>query len=374
MRQKIKNTFLLGIKEFWSLLRDPMMIFLILYMFTISIYTSANAIPDSLHNAVIAIVDEDQTTLSARITSAFTPPHFTYPELITFDQVDPILDSGQATFVINIPNGFQRDVLSGDHAEVQVNIDATRMSQAFTGNGYVTQIINQEVNEFLQRYRSQPEMPVELSLRARFNQTLDPSWFGGIVQVVNNVTMLSLVLTGAALIRERERGTIEHLLVMPVTVGEIMASKIWSMSVVVLLAAVLSLVFIVQGALKIPIEGSIPLFLCGATLCLFSMTSLGIFMATITKNMPQFALLLVITLLPMQTLSGGSTPRESMPEFVQNIMLLAPTSHFIDLSQAILFRGAGIEVVWVQFLALAVIGAVLCYLSLRRFRNTISQM
>lgn len=372
--RSLKNTYLLGIKEFWSLLRDPMMIFLIIYMFTASIYTSATAIPDSLHQAAIAIVDEDQSTLSARISSAFTEPHFAKPQLITFNEMDPLLDSGAATFAVYIPHGFQRDILAGKHTEVQVNVDATRMSQAFTGNGYITQIIDQEVTEFLQRYRSQPEPPVALSLRARFNQTLDPSWFGGIVQVVNNVTMLALVLTGAALIRERERGTIEHLLVMPVTVGEIMASKIWSMIVVVLLATTFSLIFIVQGALQIPIEGSIPLFLIGATLCLFSMTSLGIFMATIARNMPQFALLLVITLLPMQTLSGGSTPRESMPELVQQVMLLAPTSHFIDLGQAILFRGAGLDVVWVQFLALTLIGAVLCYLSYRRFRNTIASM
>lgn len=366
--------YLLGIKEFWSLLREPMMLILIVYMFSLSIYSSAKAIPDTLNHAAIAIVDEDQSTLSTRIASAFYPPYFTPPKMITFDEMDLELDSGSSTFVLNIPHGLQRRILSGEPTEVQLNVDATRMSQAFTGNAYITQIINQEVTEFAQRYRGDESLPVELSLRSRFNPVLDPSWFGSIVQVVNNIAMLSLILTGAALIRERERGTIEHLLVMPVTSAEIMMSKIWSMSVVVLVAALTSLIFVVQKGLGVPIEGSILLFAAGAAVFLFSITSLGIFMATIASNMPQFAMLLIITLMPMQMLSGGVSPRESMPELLQYVMLLAPTSHFIDLSQAILFRGAGFDVVWVQFAALAVIGAVLNWLSLRRFKEAIVQM
>ena len=368
------NIWLLGIKEFWSLLREPMLLLLIGYMFSVSIYTSANAIPDTLNHAAIAIVDEDQTTLSARITSAFFPPYFTTPKMISYDQMDAELDCGSSTFVLNIPAGLQRRILAGETAEVQLNVDATRMSQAFTGNGYVTQIINQEVAEFAQRYRGEPTSPVELSLRSRFNPVLDTTWFGGIVQVFNNISMLSLILTGAAIIRERERGTIEHLLVMPVTPVEIMMSKIWSMSAVVLAGALFALVFVVQKLLGVPIEGSILLFAAGAAVFLFSITSLGIFMATIANNMAQFSMLLILCLMPMQMLSGGMSPRESMPEILQYIMLLAPTSHFIDLSQAILFRGAGFEVVWVQFVALAMIGMTLNFLSLRRFKEAIVKM
>ena len=97
-------------------------------------------------------------------------------------------------------------------------------------------------------------------------------------------------------------------------------------------------------------------------------------MATLARSMPQFGLLLMLTMMPLNMLSGGSTPRESMPELVQYIMLLAPTTHFVSLSQAILYRGAGLSVVWQPFLALAVIGSVLFMLSLARFRKTISQM
>lgn len=370
----LANIFRLGVKELWSLARDPMMLILILVSFTLMIYTAATAMPETLHNAPIAVVDEDSSPLSARITSAFYPPHFTQPELITAAEADAGMDAGRYTFSVNIPPNFQRDVLAGRPAEIQLNVDATRMSQAFTGSSYIQQIITDEINEFVNRYRTPAALPVDLAVRMRFNPNLTQAWFGAMMEIINNVTMLSIILTGAALIREREHGTIEHLLVMPVTPTEIMLAKVWSMGLVVLASAGLSLTFIVRGLLHVPIEGSVALFLAGVALHLFATTSMGIFMATLARSMPQFGMLLVLVLLPLQMLSGGTTPRESMPDFVQNIMLAAPTTHFVELGQAILYRGAGLSVVWQPFLALTLIGSVLFALSLARFRKTLSQM
>ncbi len=174
--------------------------------------------------------------------------------------------------------------------------------------------------------------------------------------IINNITMLAIVLTGSALIREREHGTVEHLLVMPITPFEIMMAKVWSMGLVVLVVSGLSLVLMVKGVLGVPIEGSIPLFMLGVALSLFATTSIGIFMGTIARSMPQLGLLVILVLLPLQMLSGGSTPRESMPQMVQDIMLTMPTTHFVSLAQAILYRGAGFEIVWPQFLTLMAIG------------------
>ncbi len=370
----LENIFRLGVKELWSLARDPMMLILIAVSFTLMIYTAASAVPETLHNAPIAVVDEDASPLSARIVSAFYPPHFATPQLVTPAEADAGMDSGRYTFSINIPPNFQSDLLAGRAAPIQLNIDATRMSQAFTGSGYIQQILSDEVNEFLRRYRAPTELPVDLAVRMRFNPNLTQSWFGAMMEIINNVTMLSIILTGAALIREREHGTIEHLLVMPVTPTEIMLAKVWSMGLVVLIAAGLSLTFVVRGVLQVPIEGSVALFLAGTALHLFATTSMGIFLATLARTMPQFGMWLVLVLLPLQLLSGGSTPRESMPQFVQDIMLAAPTTHFVELGQAILYRGAGLDVVWQPFLALLVIGSVLFAVSLARFRKTLSQM
>ena len=368
------NIYRLGVKELWSLARDPVMLVLIGYTFTVSIYVAATAMPETLHKAPIAIVDEDASPLSARIAGAFYPPHFDLPAMIPLSAIDAGMDTGAYTFVLDIPPDFQRDVLAGRSPAIQLNVDATRMTQAFTGSSYVQTMVMDEVNEFVQRYRGTAPPPVDLALRARFNPNLEHTWFGALMEIINNVTMLSIILTGAALIREREHGTIEHLLVMPVTPAEIMLAKIWSMGLVVLVAATIALLLVVRGVLRVPIEGSIALFLTAAAMHLFATTSMGIFMATLARSMPQFGMLAVLILLPLQLLSGGSTPRESMPAAVQNLMQIAPTTHFVAAGQAILYRGAGLSVVWPQFLALLAIGSALFALSLNRFRKTISQM
>lgn len=368
---RLSSILQLGIKELRGLARDPMLLLLIGFSFTVSVYTAATAMPETLNRAPIAIVDEDQSPLSARIISAFYPPYFTPPQLITPSEMDRRMDAGLDTFALDIPADFHRDVLAGRVPVIQLNVDATRMTQAFSGSGYVQSIVTSEVTEFMQHYRSETALAVNLVLRARFNPELSKVWFGGVMEIINSVTMLSIILTGAALIREREHGTIEHLLVMPVTPTEIMISKVWSMGLVVLVASAFSLIVIVQGFLAVPIEGSVGLFLAGAALQLFATTSLGIFLATVATSMPQFGLLLMMILLPLEVLSGASTPRESMPEAIQLIMLAAPNTHFVMLAQSILYRGAGLSVVWPQFLALAVIGSLLFIFSLGRFRKTL---
>lgn len=368
------NIYRLGLKELWSLRRNPIMLGLIIYSFTFSIYSSATARPETLQNATIAVVDEDESPLSARIVASFYPPHFKKPAKATLAEVDAGMDAGKYTFVLNIPPDFQRDVLAQQSPTIQLNVDATSMGQAFSGNGYIAQIVAAEVNEFIVHYRSLTVPPVDLALRVRFNPNLEQGWFGSIIEIINNVTMLSIILTGAALIREREYGTLEHLLVMPVTPAEIMLAKIWSMGLVVLGAAALALLVVVQGVLQVPVAGSVALFLMTAVLHLFAATSMGIFLATCARSMPQFGLLVVLVLLPLQMLSGGNTPRESMPWIVQEVMLIAPTTHFVMAGQAILFRGAGLDVIWPQFLALLGIGAAFFATALVRFRKTISQM
>ena len=371
---RLANILHLGVKELWSLVRDPIMIVLIVYAFSVNIYSVATGSPDTLNKAPISIVDEDQSPLSQRIVNAFYPPRFMHARLVTREEMDQRMDAGLDTFALDIPPRFQEDVLAGRAPTIQLNTDATRVGQAFTGSSYVQLIVAGEVQTFLQRYRANPQAPVDLEERLRFNPNMTRSWFSSVVGIIDMITSLSVLLTGAALIRERERGTVEHLLVMPVTPFEIMTSKIWSMGLVVLITSAISLNVVVQGVLAVPILGSKTLFVGGAALHLFAVTSLGMFLATFARTMPQFALLMMLVLLPLQMLSGGVTPRESMPEFVQQIMLAAPTTHFVMLAQSILYRGAGLSAVWLNFLALAVIGTVLFNIALVRFRRTIGSM
>lgn len=368
----VANIIQLGLKELRSLWHDKILAFFILASFSIMIYSAATASSRELHNAPIGIVDEDQSPLSARIISAFYGPYFKPPRVISMDEIDPGLDAGDYTFVLNIPPDFQRDVLAGKHPALQVNIDATRMTQAFIGANYIQSIVTGEITEFAQRHRTGAVLPITLATRVKFNPNLNGIWFGGVMEIISQVTMLSIILTGAALIREREHGTLEHLLVMPLIPFEVMAAKVWANGLVVLVCTALSLRLVVQGALGVPIVGSTPLFLFGTMLHLFSTTSMGILMATVARSMPQFGLLMIIVVLPLQMLSGGITPRESMPEIVQNIMLAAPTTHFTALAQAILYRGAGLDVVWPQLIAIMGIGTVFFVGALLRFRASLA--
>jgi len=368
---RISNIWRLGIKELWSLARNPALLTLIAVAFSLQIYVAATATPIALNAAPIAIVDEDVSPLSARIASAFYPPYFDRPQTIPLSEMNRRMDAGVDTFALVVPTNFQRDVLAGHGPALQLNVDATRMTQAFTGAGYVQAIVSEEIAEFFRRYRAEERAPVELVLRARFNPGLDPGWFGAMMEVVNNVSLLSVILAGAALIRERERGTIEHLLVMPVTPVEIVLGKIWPTALVVFAAAIFAITVVVQAWLKIPVAGSLPLLMLGIVLQLFATTSLGIFLATVAGSMPQFGLLLMLVLFPLQVLAGGLTPIESMPDGLRILMNAAPDTHFVALSQSILFRGAGIEAVWPELAALAVIGGTLFLFSLWRFRKSL---
>ena len=372
--RRLVNILQLGVKEMRSLWFDKVLLIFLIWSLSFGVFEAASSQSTELRNASVAIVDEDRSPLSQRLISALRPPEFMAPRLIQFAEVDPGLDAGLYTFTLHVPAGFQRDVLAGDQPAVQLNIDATRMNEAFIGAGYIHNIFTDEVSRFVQGYRGEMALPVKLTTRMQFNPNLNGVWFYGAMELVNNITFLSIILAGAALIREREHGTIEHLLVMPLTPFQIMAAKIWANGLVVLIVAALSLWIVVQGALAMPIAGSVPLFLFAATLHLFSTTALGILLATLTRSMPQFALLMILVVVPLNMLSGASAPQESMPVGVQVAMMAAPTTHFVSLAQAILFRGAGFTVVWPQLLAITAIGAMFFLAALARFRSSISQI
>jgi ABC-2 type transport system permease protein len=367
------NVCNLGIKELRSLWRDKIMLLLILWVFTGGIYTVSKAASQELHNAPIAVIDEDRSVLSERIIQSFYGPYFLTPERITLSQADAGLDSGRYIFVLDIPPEFEKDVLAGRYPNIQVNIDATSMSQAFIGSEYIQNIVLGEVNGFVAGRLGTSDPVIATEVHVKFNPNLTSFWFGSVMELINNITMLSVILTGAAVVREREYGTLEHLLVMPLGAAEIMLAKVWSMSLVVLAATAMSLYGVVQGALGVPISGSIPLFLLGAMLQLFATSAIGIFLGTVARNMPQLGLIMILVILPLQLLSGGTTPRESMPEFIQTIMLAAPTTHFVSLAQAILYRGGGWSIVWPKMVAIFSISCVFFALALALFRRSLAR-
>jgi ABC-2 type transport system permease protein len=372
MNRALDNILQLGVKELYSLKNDFVMVFLILYTFTFAIYTVANGVKTEVRNASVGIVDEDRSNLSRTFAAAILKPYFKAPEMISLADIDEAMDSGRFSFVIDIPPRFEADILAGRTPTVQISVDATAMTLAGNGTGYIQSIVAKELNAFLGRDPQTTQAPVELQIRARFNPNLESSWFTAIMQIINNVTMLSMILAGAAVIREREHGTIEHLLVMPVTPIEIMLAKVWANGVVILIAVLISLAVVVQGIIGTKISGSYVLFAFGTSLFLFAMTSLGITLATIARSMPQFGLLAIPFFVVMNMLSGGVTPLEAMPTWLRAIMTAAPSTHYTAFSQAVLLRGAGISIVWPQLVAITAIGAVLLGYALLRFRASMA--
>lgn len=368
----LQNILRLVVKELRSLRADPIMLVLVVYTFSIAVYTVATGVKLEARDLTIGIVDEDQSEFSRSLLGAFGPPLFKVSKRIAAGEIDAEMNSGRLVFVLEIPPRFQADLLAGRQTAVQLNIDAAAMTQAGNGAVYIQQNIAQEIANRQAGRETKTTLPINLVVRARFNPNLDSGWFSSVMQVLNNVTLLTIILTGAALIREREQGTVEHLLVMPITPVEIMLAKMTANALVILVAAVASLVFVVEWALGVPIAGSLLLFVLGTAIYAFAVAALGILLGTLATTMGQFGLLAIPVFVVTQLLSGATTPMESMPVWLQWIMrFFSPTPHFVAFSQGVLYRGAGLDVVWPEIARIVAIGAAYFAFALARFRKVI---
>jgi ABC-2 type transport system permease protein len=370
--KSLLNILWLGFKEIRSLLSDAVMVVFVVYAFTLAIHVQATGTSSEVNNASIAFVDEDGSPLSKELVNAFYPPRFKLPDLVGAAEAQDLMDRGQYMFVVVIPPMFEHDLRAGRNPGLQVNIDATAMQQAGIGAGYIKNIVNDRISSFLGRTEDTAEKPISLVIRKLFNPNSVSSWFKSVVAIINQISLLTVVLTGAAVIREREHGTLEHLLVMPLTAFEIAMAKVWANSLVILIATAASLVLIVQVVLKVPFAGSKILWFSGVILYLFFATALGIFLGTISRSMAQFALLIILVIMVLMLLSGGSTPVESQPKWLQYITYFLPARHFVSFSQVIIYRGGGIGAVWRQFLMVGGIGLGFFAYSLVLFRKSIA--
>jgi ABC-2 type transport system permease protein len=372
LRDHIFNILRLVVKELRSIRSDPTMLILVAYAFSISVNTVASGAVTEATNLSVGIVDEDGSDLSRGIAEGLVRPTFQPAVHIKASEIDSKMDKGELLFVVEIPSNFQANILAQRKTEVQINVDATAVAQAGNGASYLRTAIFNEVQNFISQRGLPLSDPINLVVRAKFNPNLKTAWFSAMTQVINQITLLTVILTGAALIREREQGTVEHLLVMPVVPAEIMLAKMLANGLVILVAAMLSLQFVVHLWIGAPIAGSIVLFLVGAALYALVVAALGILLGTLSTTMGQFGLLAMPVLMVTQLLSGSSTPMESMPIWLQYVMkTISPTPHFVAFAQAVLFRGADLSLVWRPLLAMLIIGSVYFAFAMSRFRRVI---
>ena len=372
LRLHLGNIYRLVIKELRSFRSDPIMLALVVYSFTIAIYAGATGASTEATNLAVGIVDEDHSDLSRRIADGLSPPTFKPTIQLKAAEIDASMNSQRVIYAIEIPPRFQADILAGRQPTVQINVDATAAAQAFNGMTYIQNVIMNYVTDFISGREGLTAPPLKMVTQVKFNPNLKSSWFSSVMGIVSNLTMITVMLTGAALIREREQGTVEHLLVMPVVPTEIMLSKILANGVVIVVSTAISLALVVEWWLQVPVAGSRLLFLGGACVYVFTVAALGIALGTIASTMAQFGLLSIPVLLVMMLLSGSTTPLESMPVWLKYVMLvISPTPHFVIFAQDVLYRGADASIVWPELVATAAIGSVFFGVALYRFRRVI---
>ncbi|WP_415183377.1 ABC transporter permease [Phaeovulum sp.] len=370
--QRIANIFWLMMKEFRTLWREAILLLLVLYSFGPGLYIESSGAGDMLNKASVTFVDEDRSALSRALQTALLMPRYLPPLQASADQIDRMMDWGETIFVVVIPAGFEADVRAGRTPSLQINIDATKTTAAAVGTGYLTATFNEEVMRFAAGQNIVQASPIDLVLRRSFNPAGNEVWLRSIAALLNWLSMLAISLAGAALIREREHGTIEHLLLMPVTAIEIAFSKIFANALVIFVAFVFSLFIVVEGALEVPFAGSEGLLLAGTAVYLFAAAAIGALLGILARSMAQFALLLMLLMMPIMILSGGMTPVESQPLWLQPITWLLPSRHYMEFATAITYRGADFSVVWPEFLWTFLLGAAFLAVSLILFRRSVA--
>lgn len=363
-------------KELLQLFRDvPLMAFLI-YSFTLSVYVTGNGIQTQLKNAGLLVSDADRSVSSRELISRFHSPYFRFDGELTHPNEGFFrLDRGQSMMVLDIPARFHEASVSGESTAVQLLVDTTNSPQGLSAAGYAARIVGRFSQEpIMTRHgrtgSSSTTVPMILSdHRVWFNQDQNETWLESISHLLRMITIFAVLLPAAALVREKERGTVEQLLVSPLTSAQIMLPKVVAMTLVILGAAAVALFGVMLPVFGVPIRGSIALLFFLTALFIVATAGIGVFASTVTKNQAQVGMMTLLVVAPMLLLSGIFTPLEAMPVWVRYLMALSPLRYFIEIATGILLKGVGLEMLWSQTLAMAALGGSLFGFGMWRFRK-----
>ena len=367
---------MMTIKELLQLFRDTVLIFFTVYAFTVDVYLAGSGVSLSLNNAALVVHDADHSFASRELIYRFQQPYFRLDgEISRPDEGIRLLDSGEAMIVLDIPPQFERSLASGEPVAVQMQIDTTNSVLGFLASSYAAQIVGQYgLEAAFERSGlgadSLQHSPVIVDdHRVWFNPNQNDAWFMSISELLTVITLFAIMLPAAAMVREKERGTVEQLLVSPLTPLQIMLPKVIAMTLVILAMTGLSLVLVLKGVFDVPLKGSLLLFFAVTALYVFTTAGLGLLIATFTRNMAQAGMMIILILAPMMFLSGAWTPPEAMPAWMSTLMMISPLHYFIDAGYGILLKGAGIELIWESLLGIFILGSVNFGLGLWRFRR-----
>ena len=371
-----RRLFVMTRKEMLQLFRDiPIVVFLV-YSFTVAVYVTGKGIQSQLHNAGLLVHDGDHSFSSRELIYKFRGPYFRLEgEIADAKESLGRLDRGEAMAVVEIPPRFHEQLLTGEPASVQLLVDTTNSPQGLSAAGYAARIVagfGQETvraRGVISEEASQNLPVIESDHRVWYNPEQNDTWFESISHLLRQITIFSILLPAAALVREKERGTVEQLLVSPLTPFQIMISKVLAMTVVILCATAAALFGVIHAVFGVPIKGSMVLFFSLTALFVFTTAGMGLAAATLTRNQAQVGMMTLLVVAPMLMLSGLTAPMEAMPAWTRHLMALSPLRYFIEITHGILLKGAGIRVLGDSILAMAVLGGTLFGFGMWRFRR-----
>ena len=366
------------IKELLQLGRDGFLVFAIIFLFTIDILMTGS-VRMELNHATVIVHDADHSEASRELIYRFRPPYFKLGgEILDEREGLRLLDQGQALVVLNIPSKFQRDLVQGKATDVQVLVDTSNIMLGSLAASYSSQIIGQYgFDAALQRMgateKSLETVPMLVDQhRVWYNPNQNDQWFIPLSELLTVITILAIMLPAAAAVREKEHGTIEQLIVSPLTPIQILLPKVISMTLVILLGTAASLFLVLEPVFHFPIKGSLLLFFAVTALYTIATSGLGLYIATMSRNLAQAAMLAILILMPMIFLSGAWTPPEAMPVGLRQAMYLSPLYYFIEMGYGILLKGAGLDILWDSLLGLTILGVVIFTFGVWRFKRQFS--
>ena len=367
----------MSLKELLQLWRDPVLLFLIVYAFTADIYNAGSGVTLQLNNAAMVFQDHDRSAASRELLGRFQSPHFNQLGEVANERDGlQLLDESAALFVLDIPPQFGQTLARGGSTQLQMQIDASNSVLGFLAYSDATQIVARYGLEAglaragLGGGQATSGVPMVVNQqRVWFNPNQNDAWFMAISELLNVITVFAILLPAAAMVREKERGTIEQLIVSPLTPFQVMFPKVLAMTLVILVGTTLTLLGVLGPVFGVPFRGSVALFYLVTTLYIFALSGIGLFIATMTRNLAQASMLAILVLAPMMFLSGVWTPPEAMPTLARWGMYVSPLYYYIDAAYGIILKGAGLRLLWDSVLGILVLGSLAGVLGLRRFRR-----
>ncbi|GAB6074902.1 ABC transporter permease [Nautilia lithotrophica] len=345
-------------KEILSFLRNIGLVFFVLYMFTFDIYTAGKGIEIKPKNVSIGYVINSGEAIPQKILSHFHKPEFQPPKrFLNEKELKKAIFNREIMVGIMFDKDFEKDFLSRKNARINVLIDATASAQAQVTLIYLNQIVYSMLNA---------KFPLDIKIHKLFNQNSNSEWFMSLSELMSVITMLALILIAVVFVKEKESGTWDIMLLMPVSGSVIILAKVLSQIALLMVGVFISVGIVVFGVFNAPINGNLFAFF---VLCFFFALSLGgiaLVIAAFSRSVMQVSQLSIVVMMPLLFLSGAWTPISSMNEFLQALTIISPVRYFIEGTESIFFRGTSFNDLLPYFAGEIIIGLVLFYIGFRK--------